>query len=219
MSDQIKYIALVDDHILFRKGLAALISYFPSYKILFEAANGRDLIQQLKIYGVPDIVLLDINMPEMDGYSTASWLRINHPEANVLALSTMDAEAAIIKMITNGAKGYVLKDAEPEELKCAFDEVISKGYFYNDLVTRKVMQSLSSLSTNSKISDFVKLTEREMEFLKYTCTEKTYNEIAAEMFVSPRTIDGYRNSLCEKLQLKSRTGLALYAVKNGIVKI
>ncbi|ARS39315.1 DNA-binding response regulator [Sphingobacteriaceae bacterium GW460-11-11-14-LB5] len=219
MSDQIKNIALVDDHVLFRKGMAALISYFPDYKILFEAANGKDLIQQLKIYGVPDIVLLDINMPEMDGYSTASWLRINHPEVNILALSTMDAEGAIIKMITNGAKGYVLKDAEPEELKRAFDEVMSKGYFYNDLVTRKVMQSLSALSSGSKISDFVKLTEREMEFLKYTCTEKTYNEIAAEMFVSPRTIDGYRNSLCEKLQLKSRTGLALYAVKNGIVKI
>ncbi|QNN43899.1 response regulator [Pedobacter roseus] len=219
MSDQIKNIALVDDHILFRKGLAALISYFPSYNILFEAGNGKDFIRQLKIYDVPDIVLLDINMPEMDGYSTASWLRTNHPEVNILALSTMDAETAIIKMITNGAKGYVLKDAEPEELKRAFDEVISKGYFYNDLVTRKVMQSLSSLATNSKISDFVKLTEREMEFLKYTCTEKTYNEIAAEMFVSPRTIDGYRNSLCEKLQLKSRTGLALYAVKHGIVKI
>jgi DNA-binding NarL/FixJ family response regulator len=219
MSDQIKYIALVDDHVLFRKGLAALISYFPSYKILFEAANGKDFIRQLKLYNAPDIVLLDINMPEMDGYSTASWLRINYPEVNILALSTMDAETAIIKMITSGAKGYVLKDAEPEELKRAFDEVISKGYFYNDLVTRKVMQSLSALSSNSKISDFVKLTEREMEFLKYTCTEKTYNEIAAEMFVSPRTIDGYRNSLCEKLQLKSRTGLALYAVKNGIVKI
>ncbi|WP_293787393.1 response regulator transcription factor [uncultured Pedobacter sp.] len=219
MSEQIKQIALVDDHVLFRKGLAALISYFQGYNILFEAANGRDFIRQLAIYGVPDIALLDINMPEMDGYSTASWLHINHPEVNILALSTMDAETAIIKMITNGAKGYVLKDAEPDELKRAFDEVISKGYFYNDLVTRKVMQSLSALSSGSTIADFVKLTEREMEFLKYTCTEKTYNEIAAEMFVSPRTIDGYRNSLCEKLQLKSRTGLALYAVKHGIVKI
>ncbi|WP_145855140.1 response regulator transcription factor [Pedobacter suwonensis] len=219
MSDQIKQIALVDDHVLFRKGLAALISYFQDYNILFEAANGQDFIRQLEIYGLPDIALLDINMPEMDGYSTASWLQRNHPEVNILALSTMDAETAIIKMITNGAKGYVLKDAEPEELKMAFDEVLSKGYFYNDLVTRKVMQSLSALSPGSKLSGFVKLTEREMEFLKYTCTEKTYNEIAAEMFVSPRTIDGYRNSLCEKLQLKSRTGLALYAVKHGIVKI
>ncbi|SFA58363.1 two component transcriptional regulator, LuxR family [Pedobacter suwonensis] len=219
MSEQIKQIALVDDHVLFRKGLAALISYFQGYNILFEAANGQDFIRQLEIYGVPNIALLDINMPEMDGYSTASWLQRNHPEVNILALSTMDAETAIIKMITNGAKGYVLKDAEPEELKMAFDEVLSKGYFYNDLVTRKVMQSLSALSPGSKLSGFVKLTEREMEFLKYTCTEKTYNEIAAEMFVSPRTIDGYRNSLCEKLQLKSRTGLALYAVKHGIVKI
>jgi len=219
MPERINSIALVDDHVLFRKGLAALISYFPDYKILFEASNGKDLIRQLKIYSLPDIVLLDINMPEMDGYSTASWLHTNHPEVNVLALSTMDAESAIIKMITNGAKGYVLKDAEPEELKLAFDEVISKGYFYNELVTRKVMQSLSALSSGSTIADFVKLTEREMEFLKYTCTEKNYNEIAAEMFVSPRTIDGYRNALCEKLQLKSRTGLALYAVKNGIVKL
>lgn len=219
MSDQIKQIALVDDHVLFRKGLAALIGYFQNYNILFEAANGQDFIRQLEIYGVPDIALLDINMPEMDGYSTASWLHRNHPEVNILALSTIDAETAIIKMITNGAKGYVLKDAEPEELKMAFDEVLSKGYFYNDLVTRKVMQSLSALSPGSKLSGFVKLTEREMEFLKYTCTEKTYNEIAAEMFVSPRTIDGYRNSLCEKLQLKSRTGLALYAVKHGIVNI
>ncbi|MCX2493105.1 response regulator transcription factor [Pedobacter sp. PF22-3] len=150
MSEKIKNIALVDDHALFRKGLAALISYFSSYNILFEAANGKDFIRQLEIYGVPDIALLDINMPEMDGYSTASWLRINHPEVNVLALSTMDAETAIIKMITNGAKGYVLKDAEPDELKRAFDEVISKGYFYNDLVTRKVMQSLSALSSGQR---------------------------------------------------------------------
>ena len=219
MSDNFRYITLVDDHALFRKGLAALIGYFPNYKILFEASNGKEFIEKLNPATLPDIALLDINMPVMDGYTTAAWLRTKYPQVNVLALSTMDSESAIIKMITNGAKGYVLKDAEPDELKLAFDEVMERGYFYNELVTRKVMRSLTALSSNSGISGFVKLTDREMEFLKYTCTEKNYNEIGAEMFVSPRTIDGYRNSLCEKLQLKTRTGLALYAVKNGIVKL
>ncbi|MDE1191584.1 MAG: response regulator transcription factor [Arachidicoccus sp.] len=217
MKDEIKYIAIADDHAMFRKGLASLINFFPRYKVLFEAANGKDFISQLRPKALPDIALLDISMPEMDGYATANYLHANYPEINILALSTMDAETAIIKMIKNGAKGYVLKDAEPEELKQAFDEVLNKGYFYNDLVTRKVMQSVNALLDNNFV--FAKLTERETEFLKLLCSEKTYNEIAAEMFVSPRTVDGYRNSLCEKLNLKTRTGLALYAVKNGIVKL
>lgn len=219
MLSEVKYIAIADDHALFRKGIASLINYFPGYKVLFEASDGKDFLNRLKPASLPDIALLDINMPNMDGYATAQWLRINHPEINVLALSTMDAEAAIIKMIKHGAKGYVLKDSEPEDLKQAFDEVLKNGYFYNELITRKVMKSINALTDESQLSGFVKLTERETEFLKLLCTEKGYNEIAAEMFVSPRTAEGYRNALCEKLQLKSRTGLVLYAVKNGIVKI
>lgn len=218
MHNEIKYIAIADDHALFRKGLASLINFFPGYKVLFEAANGKELISRLRPKALPDIVLLDISMPEMDGYATANYLRNNYPDIYILALSTMDAETAIINMIKCGAKGYVLKDAEPEELKQAFDDVLGKGYFYNDLVTRKVMQSVSAL-TDEKTASFAKLTERETAFLRLICSEKTYNEIAAEMFVSPRTVDGYRNALFEKLNLKTRTGLALYAVKNGIVKI
>jgi len=217
-NNEIKYIAIADDHALFRKGLAGLINYFPQYKVLFEAANGKDFISRLRPKALPDIALLDISMPEMDGYETACYLKINYPEINILALSTMDSETAIIKMIKNGAKGYVLKDAEPDELQRAFNDVLDKGYFYNDLVTKKVMQSVNALA-DDRSAGFVKLTERETEFLKLICSEKTYNEIAAEMYVSPRTVDGYRNSLCEKLNLKTRTGLALYAVKNGIVKV
>ena len=110
MSDM-KHIAIVDDHTMFRKGLMALINLFPNYSVLFDASNGKDFIAQLNPKHLPDIVLMDITMPEMDGYATAEWLHNNYPEINILALSTMDSEAAIIKMIKSGAKGYVLKDA------------------------------------------------------------------------------------------------------------
>jgi DNA-binding NarL/FixJ family response regulator len=215
-----RYIAIVDDHAMFRKGLAVLINLFPNYEVLFDASNGKDFIAQLNSKKLPDIVLMDINMPEMDGYTTAEWLRNNHPEIKILALSTMDAETAIIKMIRNGAKGYVLKDADPAELKLAFDEVMSRGYFYNELVTRKVMNAVRDL-TEPKNSTmlFAKLTEREIEFLKYTCTELTYKEIADKMFVSVRTAEGYRDTLCEKLDLKTRVGLAMYAIRNNLVQL
>jgi len=214
-----KYIAVVDDHSLFRKGLSALIDYFPGYRVLFEAANGKEFINRLQPERLPDIVLLDISMPEMDGYATAEWLRVHQPAVKVLALSTMDTETAIIKMIKHGARGYVLKDAEPTELRRAFDEVLSIGYFFNELITRKVMLSVHTLVEDSEIRTFIKLSDREVEFLKQVCSEKSYAEIADEMCVSPRTVEGYRNALCEKLHLKTRTGLAIYAIKNGIVKI
>lgn len=215
-----KYIAIADDHTMFRKGLMVLINLFPNYEVLFDAANGKDFIAQLNPKHLPDIVLLDINMPEMDGYATAEWLRINYPDIKILALSTMDAETAIIKMIKSGAKGYVLKDAEPAELKLAFDEVMSRGYFYNELITRKVMSSINLLTdTKNPTSTFAKLTEREIEFLKYACTEMAYKEIADKMHVSTRTVEGYRDTLCEKLDLKTRVGLVLYAIKNHLADI
>jgi len=215
-----KYIAIVDDHTMFRKGLMALVNLFPNYEILFDASNGKDFIAQLNPKKLPEIVLMDITMPEMDGYLTAEWLHNNYPEIKILALSTMDSEAAIIKMIKSGAKGYVLKDAEPDELKLAFDEVMSQGYFYNELITRKVLKGVGQLvDGKNATSIFVKLTDRETEFLKYACTEMTYKEIADKMFVSVRTVEGYRDALCEKLDLKSRVGLAMYAIKNQLVNI
>jgi DNA-binding NarL/FixJ family response regulator len=212
-----KYIAIADDHAMFRKGLAILINLFPGYEVLFDAANGRELIDQLNAAQLPDIVLMDINMPEMDGYSTTEWLRNNYPDIKVLALSTMDAETAIIKMVKSGAKGYVLKDADTDELKLAFDEVLRRGYFYNETITRKVMQAVGLLTDEkNKTGTFIKLSDREIEFLKLTCTELTYKEIADKLFVSVRTVEGYRDTLCEKLDLKTRVGLAMYAVKNGL---
>ncbi len=218
--NETRYVAIVDDHTMFRKGLAALINFFPNYKVSMDASNGKDFIGQLQSTQLPDIVLMDINMPEMDGYATTEWLRDNHPEVKTLALSTMDSETAIIKMIKSGAKGYILKDAEPSELKLAFDEVMSRGYFYNDLVSRKVLNVVSQLVDPKKTTaTFANLTLREIEFLKFACTEMTYKEIADKMHLSVRTVEGYRDSLCEKLDIKTRVGLVMYAIKNGIASI
>jgi DNA-binding NarL/FixJ family response regulator len=219
MSEKIN-IAIVDDHLLFRKSLTILINLFPGYKVIFDASDGTDFISQLAQNDLPHIVLMDISMPVMDGYDTTAWLRSNHPDINVLALSTMDTDSAIIKMIKSGAKGYVLKDAEPSELRRAFDEVINLGYFFNELVTRKVMKSINYLTeTKNSVGIFTSLSEREIEFLKLTCTELTYKEIGEKLYVSSRTVEGYRDTLCEKLDLKTRVGLAMYAIKNHLVNL
>lgn len=214
------YIAIADDHTMFRKGLESLINLFPGYKVLFDAGDGKEFIEKLKPKYLPDIALLDITMPEMDGYATAQWLKINYPEVSVLALSTMDSDAAIIKMIRSGAKGYVLKDADPEELRQAFKEVMISGFYYNDKITRKVMRSLSEIDNKeSHVYGLSSLNERETAFIKLCCSEKTYKEIAADMFVSERTVDGYRESVFGKLGVGSRVGVVMYAIKNGLVKI
>lgn len=213
-------IAIVDDHTLFRKGLSMLINLIPNYQVVLEAENGKEFIEKLSNSSIPKIVMLDISMPEMDGYETARWITENYPEIKILALSTMDAETAIIKMIKSGAKGYILKDAEPEELKLAFSELLSKGFFYNDLISRKILGSINQLTnTGSSLNKLLKLTPREAEFLKLACSEKSYADIAREMFVSERTIDSYRDSLFKKLHVTTRVGLVMYAIKNEIVKL
>ena len=130
-------IAIVDDQHLIRKALGVLINMFPDYYILLDAENGKDLQGKLDKDRLPKIVLLDIIMPVMDGYETAAWLRNTYKEVKVLALSTMDTEDAIIKMIQHGACGYILKDANTEELKQALDEVVKEGFYYSDFITQK----------------------------------------------------------------------------------
>src|SRR5579862_3054370 len=217
MSD-VKYVTLVDDHTMFRKGLAVLINLFPQYKVLMDVGNGREFIDQLQSDRLPDIVLLDIHMPVMDGYATAAWLHANHPDIKVLALSTMDSDTTIIKMIHQGARGYILKDADPNELQVAFSEILAKGYYYNELLTRKVIQSFHTAGTDNS-NTLPRLTDREMEFLKHACSEKNYQQIANDMFVSERTVDGYRESLFKKFNVTNRVGLVLYAIKNQLVQL
>ena len=212
-------IALADDHVLLRNGLANLIRNF-GHEVMFEANNGEDMIKYIQEGKNPDLILMDINMPVKDGYETAAWLKNNYPGIKVLALSMLDDENAIIRMIKNGARGYVLKESEPAELKNAINAVLQKGFYYSEMVTGRLVHSISGVDDESQNSQQVmQLTEREIEFLKLACTEMTYKEIAAKMYLSPRTIDGYRDALFLKLDIKTRTGLVIYAIKNGIVKM
>lgn len=213
-------VVLVDDHVLLRNGLANLIRSFGEYDVLFEAGNGHDFIRQLRPRSLPDIVLLDINMPDMDGYETALWVKKHHPEIKILALSMYDTDNSIIRMLKNGVKGYILKDSDPAELKMALESVINKGFYYSEMVTGKLIHTINALDIPDHHTRHVfALNDRELEFLKLACTECTYKEIAEQMYLSPRTIDGYRDTLFEKLNVKTRVGLVLYAIRNGIVAV
>lgn len=209
--DKIK-ITIVDDHVLFSKSLSYLIASFKEFDVIGNYNSGKDFISSFdRKAETPDIVLLDVNMPVMDGIETMKWIKEHHPKLKVIALSVNDDEETVMKMITSGAKGYLLKDTHPSNFKDALLEVYSKGFYYSEMVSGFLINKLGG--NNNKIT----LKEREIEFIKLACTEKTYKEIADGMCLSPKTIDGYRENLFHKLEIKTRIGLVLYAVKNKIV--
>lgn len=209
-------VALIDDHVLLRNGLAGMLRE-SGYQVLFEADDGNEVASKVKASGSPDVALLDINMKHMNGYDTAAWFKQNCPETKVLALSMYDDEENIIKMLKNGARGYILKDSHPTELKAAIEAVVTKGFYYSEMVTGRLMRSI--IENGEEKDEQANLTGREIEFLKLAASELTYKEIAEQMNLSHRTIDGYRDDLFEKLNIKSRVGLVLYAIRNGIVKV
>jgi two-component system invasion response regulator UvrY len=209
-------VALADDHAILRKGVAEILSKFEGIEVIMQAGNGKELITKLlSTYELPDVCILDINMPEMNGYETAAAIKKRWPDIKILALSMYDTELNIIKMLHNGASGYVLKDNDPEDLKVAIKEVHQHGFYYSDLVTGRMLHLLHDPTSKNELD----LNDRETTFLKYCCTELTYKEIADKMFLSPRTIDGYREALFKKLEITTRTGLAMYAIKAGLVEL
>jgi DNA-binding NarL/FixJ family response regulator len=212
-------IVLVDDHVLIAKALTTIIDAFPHFEVLYEVENGRALQEKFKLAkNIPDIVLLDISMPVMNGFETAQWLKDNHPEVLILTLSMQDDDESLIKMIKHGAKGYLLKNVHPTELEHALTQLVHRGFYYPDWVTSKVFLNLSQDENQKKLTT-IKFTDREIEFLKHCCTEMSYKEMAELMFCSPRTVEGYRDSLFDKLSIKSRVGLVLFAIKNGLVQL
>ncbi|MGH2664958.1 response regulator transcription factor [Flavobacterium sp.] len=207
-------ITIVDDHLLFSQSLSFLIGSFKEFTVIGNYNNGKEFINSFSEEAeTPDIVLLDVNMPIMDGHETIKWLKENNPGLKVLALSVNDDEDTIMKMITNGAKGYLLKDTHPNTFKEALLEVFNKGFYYSEMVSGFLINKLGN--NENKIT----LKDREVEFIKLACSEKTYKEIADGMCLSPKTIDGYRENLFQKLEIKTRIGLVLYAIKHKIVCI
>jgi two-component system invasion response regulator UvrY len=211
-------VAIVDDHQLVAKAFSGLIQKFEHFEVMYEAENGKEMIHYFKLKMIPDIVLLDVNMPEMNGVETALWLKNNYPNVKVLALSMNDSEESIVGMLKNGARGYLVKGCTPNELKKALDTIAEKGFYYSEFVTDHLIKSLNPEKKEDKIESFG-LNERELTFIQYACSDLSYHEIADKMCVSPRTIDGYRESVFMKLQLKSRVSLVLFAIKHKLVTI
>jgi two-component system invasion response regulator UvrY len=205
-------VGLIDDHVLLRRGLARLLND-NGFKVTVEGSNGQQFINNMSKGETPDVVLTDIHMPVMDGYAVTGWLNEKYPDIKILALSMIDDEQAIIKMVQNGARGYILKDSLPEDLVTAIKTIHEKGYYHTDLLNKTMMKSIQPLNATLELS------KKEIQFLKYSCSDMTYKEIAVLMKSSPRTIDGYRDNLFLKLQVKSRIGLALYALKNKLVQL
>lgn len=208
-----KSIVIVDDHILIAKALEGIIGNFNEFEVIYVCENGKDLIQKFEEGNtIPDIILLDISMPIMDGFETATWLTKNHPNIKIMALSMQGDDNSVIKMIKSGAKGYLLKNTHPKDLETALTRLNSDGFFYPEWASKIIF---SNLNKDMETEITVKISEREKEFLKYTVTELSYKEIADRMCCSPRTVESYRDQLCEKLDLKTRVGLAVFAIKNG----
>lgn len=211
-------IFLLDDHNLFRKGLTNIIeSMGDGYRIIGEAGEGQGLVEYLQKGGtIPDILILDINMPGMDGFQTIAYLNEHYPDIKVLVVSMIEKEETILRMLKTGAKGYLSKDVETSDLKNALHAIHQKGFYYTDFLTGRLVHQLQKDSLPKKE---IELNSRELEILKLTCTELTYKEIAQQLFLSIKTIDTYRDSLFRKIGATSRVGLVIYAIRNNIVQV
>lgn len=210
-------VAIADDHSLLRNALARLIAGFEGYSVIFEADNGKELVEKISQNVLPDIVMVDVNMPEMDGFETTQWLHKKYPQVKVLALSMLSDERTIIRIFRLGAKGYLLKNTDADELKTALDSIMNKNVYLSEYVSGKLVSGLHN-DVDVELKE-VPLNEREREFLRWTCSELSYKDIAEKMYLSPRTIDDYRQTLFSKLKVHSRVGLVMYAIKNGIAEL
>lgn len=209
-------IALADDHVLIRNAIATMIDSFEKCKVIHQSSNGKELTNAIIQGVVPDIILLDLNMKEMDGFETAKWLQKNFPEINVLILSQYDSELALIRLLQRGVKGIVKKDVHPSELKTAIYSVMQSGFYYSNHITGKIANLFRKNDEGNFQVKNLMLSEQELAFLKLACSELTYKEIAVKMGLRIRSIDTLRETLFIKLDVKSRVGLAILTIRNGM---
>lgn len=216
-TDSIFKIAMADDHILLRTALATLIDGFGNCKVIHQSSNGKELTDHILAGAVPDVVLLDLNMPEMDGFDTAVWLQHKYPGIHVLMLTMYDSELSLIRLLQAGVKGFLKKDIHPSELKFAIQSVMQSGYYYSNQTTGKLANLFRQTPGGNSGLQKNLLTDQESEFLKLACTDLTYKEVAQKMGLNPRSVDTLRDQLFVKLDVKSRVGLAMVAIRHGIV--
>lgn len=210
-------IALADDYKIFREGLKVSLSSDEQISIIHEADNGEDLLSNIE-KEKPDLIIMDLKMPIMDGMEATQIIRKKYPEIKILVVSMYDDDKFIIHLMEIGANGYLLKNAEPDEIRKAIHAVTENGYYFNDLVNKALLKKLVIRSNiKPSFNENVELSERELEVLKLICEEKTATEIGKEIFLSPRSVEGIRQRLIEKVGVRNMAGLVMFAAKSGIV--
>lgn len=210
-------IAIADDYKIFRDGIKVGLSSDENLEVIMEADNGEDLLKALETI-TPDVIIMDLKMPIMDGMEATKEVRKKYPSIKVLVVTMYDDDKFIIHLMENGANGYLLKNTEPDEIRKSIYAVHENGYYFNDVVNKALLKKLV-LKNNLKPSfnQNVELTERELEVLKLICEEKTAAEIAKDIFLSPRSVEGIRQRLIEKIGVRNTAGLVMFAVKNSMV--
>ena len=215
MESQVIKIALADDHILLRSALATIINKSENFSVILEACNGKELIAKIEAGIFPHIILLDLNMPELDGYETAKWLQLNYPDIHILMLTMYNTEHTMIRLLQAGVKGFLRKDTDMNELRSAIYSVMKTGYYYTNNTTGRLINLFTKYQEQSVLMKSM-LNEMEMRFLRWVCTELTYKEIANEMHLNVRAVDNLRDNLFTKLEVKNRVGLVMFSVSHGI---
>ena len=211
-------IAIADDYKIYRDGLKVGLAADNKFDVILEADNGEDLLNAMKT-ALPDIVIMDLKMPIMDGMEATKLIRKNFPDVKVLVVTMYDDDKFIIHLMEIGANGYLLKNAEPEEIRKAIYSVTENGYYFNDLVNKALLKKLVIKNqVKPSFNKNIELTERELEVLQMICEEKTATEIGREIFLSPRSVEGIRQRLIEKVGVRNMAGLIMFAAKNGIVE-
>ncbi len=206
-------IAYAEDHTLIRKAIIEYINFYEDCNVVADENNGKELIDKIGILEcAPDVCILDISMPVMNGYDTIIYLKKSYPKMKFLVLSMYDTEFSVIRMIRNGANGYLLKNCDPADLHQAIVDIYFSGYYYDDIASEGAFKKAS-------INDIPTLTKKELEFLSLCCSELSYAKIAELMHVSTRTVEDYQQHIGDKLNIHSRMGLALFAVQNGLVSL
>lgn len=214
-----KQIVIVDDHTLFRKGLKALIKQMPDVQVLAEASNGKEFLQLLEKQ-IPDLVIMDINMPEMNGIDATRIAMEKHPELKIVALSMHGDEQYYYKMIDSGVKGFLLKDADSEELEGAIQEVLGGGNFFSQELLRNIIINLGTgKGKEENLPEQANLSDREMEVLQLICQGLSTQEIADKLFISKRTVDRHRENLLLKTGTHNSVSLVMFAIKNKLIEV
>ncbi|MFV8344082.1 response regulator [Flavobacterium sp. XS2P39] len=217
MENRIKII-LVDDEILFRKGISFLLAREKNMEIIFEASNGDELITFLNSNkNHPDIIIMDLKMPVINGVEATKIIHEEFPELKIIALTSYDSKSFVANMIDVGAVSYLIKNATPQELLTTINEVATKGFYYTDYVMQIIQDNLLTNKKTKSNFDTKFLSSRELEVLKLICSQKSTVEIAEKLFISPRTVEGHRNNLLLKTESKNIAGLVVYAVQNDIL--